>query len=66
MITTFSYNKNGSIKEEYTYLLDPCMGLNNHFTLKYVYHDNGLVKKIDVYEEGNLAFIMTYEYDFFE
>ncbi|GAA3615381.1 hypothetical protein Q4Q39_01970 [Flavivirga amylovorans] len=66
LATKISYNKNGSIKEKYTYFSDPCMSLNNHYLYKHFYLDNGLLERADVYEESRLVFTISYEYEYFE
>ncbi|WP_291725308.1 hypothetical protein [Bernardetia sp.] len=66
LITKISYNKDGSIKEKYTHFFDPCMSLNNHYLFKHFYKKSGLLEKVDVYEEDNLIFTISYEYKYFE
>ncbi len=65
LVTKITYNENGSIKEKYTYFMDPCMSLNNHYLYKHFYLDNGLLERADVYEEDLLVFSITYEYDYY-
>ena len=66
LVTKIEYNKNGSIKEKYTYFSDPCMSLDNHYYYKHFYLDNGLIEKADVYEEDNLVFTISYEYEYYK
>ncbi len=66
LVTRISYNENETIKEKYTYFSDPCMSLDNHYLYKHFYLDNGLLEKADVYEENNLVFTISYEYEYFE
>ncbi|WP_299211550.1 hypothetical protein [uncultured Aquimarina sp.] len=66
LITKIAYYKNGAIKEKYTYFMDPCMSLDNHFLYKHFYKKNGLLEKADVYEEDKLTFTISYEYEYFE
>ncbi|MCD2258936.1 hypothetical protein [Psychroserpens luteolus] len=63
--TRMSYNTNGSIKEKYTYFSDPCMSLDNHFLYKHHYLDNGLLSQVDVYENDEQRFSISYDYEYF-
>lgn len=65
LITKITYNKNGSIKEKYTYFSDPCMSLDNHFLYKHVYKKNGLLERADAYENNTLVFTISYEYEYY-
>ncbi len=65
LVTRIEYNKNGSIKEKYTYFSDPCMSLDNHYLYKHFYLDNGLLERADVYEDDNLVFSISYEYEYY-
>ncbi len=62
--TRISYLENGLVDQEYFYLSDPCMGLENHFLFVYSYKENGLREKAEVFEDGKLAFYISYEYEF--
>ena len=66
LVTRIEYNQNGSIKEKYTYFSDPCMSLDNHYLYKHFYLDNGLLERADVYEEDNLVFSISYEYEYYK
>lgn len=66
LITRISYYKNGSIKEKYTYFSDPCMSLDNHYLYKHFYLDNGLLDRADVYEEDDLVYSISYEYEYYK
>lgn len=66
LITKITYNKNGSIKEKFTYFSDPCMSLDNHFLYKHFYQKNGLLERADVYENNTLAFTISYEYEYYK
>ena len=65
LTTRLTYNTNGSIKETYQYFSDPCMGLDNHFLYKHMYHDNGLLSQVDVYENETLRFSISYDYEYY-
>jgi YD repeat-containing protein len=62
--TRIEYAENGLIREEYMFVSDPCMSLENHFLFRYFYDERGLRTRADVYEEGDLSFQITYEYEF--
>lgn len=65
LLTTFSYDSKGRIKEKYTYFSDPCMSLDDHFTYKHFYKRNGLLDRVEVFKEGKLRFTISYEYSFY-
>lgn len=58
------YTENGLVIEEYTYVSDPCMSLENYFLFKYFYDENGLRTLADVFEDGELSFQITYQYEY--
>ncbi|AXG69741.1 RHS Repeat protein [Kordia sp. SMS9] len=65
LLTTFTYDSQGRIKEKYTYFSDPCMSLDNHFTYKHFYKKNGLLDYVNVFEEEMLRFTISYKYTFY-
>ena len=66
LVTRITYNENGTIQSKYTYFSDPCMSLDNHYLYKHFYLDSGLLERADVYEEDNLVFTISYEYEYFK
>jgi YD repeat-containing protein len=62
--TRILYSEKGHVIEEYRFLSDPCMSLDNHFLFEYANHENGLPEKAQVFEDDKLAFYITYEYEF--
>lgn len=67
IIERYEYNKQGQVTKSYSYFLDPCMNLDNHFLYVYYYHENGLIESINAFEMGkDHAFSLEYEYEFYE
>ncbi|MEM6630927.1 MAG: RHS repeat domain-containing protein [Bacteroidota bacterium] len=64
--TAYTYNEKGQISGLFTYFMDPCMSLDNHFLYKPYYQENGLLSYIDVYEYGKLRFSIEYDYEYYE
>ncbi|WP_430411833.1 hypothetical protein [Kordia sp.] len=64
-LTKITYDAKGRIKEKYDYHSDPCMSLDDHFTFKYFYKPNGLLRKATVFKKDKLKFTITYEYTFY-
>lgn len=65
IVERFSYNDQSQVTELYTYFVDPCIGLDNHYLYKYVYLDNGLLSGAEVFEGDALAFSIEFSYEYY-